>query len=59
MSAGSTSPAPKANFVKLVINGENWGIYANVQQLNSDFIKEWFDDDEGARWKAPMTAGGA
>lgn len=51
-------PCPKANFVKLVINGENWGIYANVQQLNSDFIKEWFDDDEGARWKAPMTAGG-
>ena len=31
-------PAPKANFVRLVINGENWGIYANVQQFNKDFL---------------------
>merc|ERR1712000_748088 len=30
-------PAPKANFVKLIINGENWGIYINQQQFNKDF----------------------
>ena len=31
-------PAAKANFVRVVINGENWGIYPNVQQYNTDFV---------------------
>ena len=46
-------PAPKANFVKLVANGESWGVYVNAQQFNKDFIKEWFSDAKGARWKVP------
>ena len=50
-------PCPKANFVKLMINGENRGIYANVQQINADFIKEWFFSKNGDRWKAPMEMG--
>src|SRR4029079_193359 len=27
-------PVPKANFVRVVINGEDWGIYQSVQQYN-------------------------
>jgi hypothetical protein len=46
-------PAPKANFVRLVINGENWGVYINVQQFNNDFTKEWFGTRQGVRWKVP------
>lgn len=46
-------PAPKANFVRVVINGENWGIYINEEQINKDFVKTWFGTDKGARWKAP------
>jgi len=46
-------PAPKANFVRLVINGESWGVYVNVQQFNSDFLREWFPNSDGARWKTP------
>ena len=44
-------PAPKANFVKVVVNGESWGIYANVQQFNKDFLKENYGTTKGARWK--------
>lgn len=44
-------PAPKANFVRVVINGENWGVYVNTQAINSDFTKENFDSGKGARWK--------
>lgn len=44
--------SPKANFVRVVINGEDWGVYANVQQFNKDLIKENFKDTNGARWKA-------
>lgn len=46
-------PAFKANFVRLVVNGENWGIYANVQQFNKDFLEDWFGTKDGVRWKAP------
>jgi spore coat protein CotH len=51
-------PAPKANFARVVINGENWGIYNNVQQFNKDFIKEWFGTTKGARWKVRGNPGG-
>ena len=55
------TPCPKANFVELIINGENWGLYVHVQQLNSDLIEEWFVSNDGTRWKAGVDAnmGGA
>ncbi len=43
--------APKANFVKVVINGESWGLYSNVQQFNKEFLAENYQSDSGARWK--------
>lgn len=51
--ARSYLPAPKANFVRVVINDENWGIYVNVQQINKQFAKDWFGTKRGARWKVP------
>jgi len=51
-------PAPKANFVRLVINGESWGLYVNVEQFNKDFAKEWFGSRKGARWKVPGSPNG-
>ena len=47
-------PAPKANFLRVVINGESWGIYPNAQQFNTDFVKEVYGATaKGARWKVP------
>ena len=46
-------PTPKANYVRVVINGESWGVYVNTQQYNSDFLREWFPSTTGARWKVP------
>ena len=43
--------APKANFVRVVINGENWGVYANAQQFNKEFVADNFGTTKGARWK--------
>lgn len=45
-------PGARANFIKLYINGEYWGIYDNVQQLNKDFTKEWFLTNNGSLWRA-------
>jgi len=45
--------APKANFVRVVINGESWGVFVNQEQFNKDFVQEWFGTTKGARWKVP------
>ena len=51
-------PAPRMNHVRVVINGESWGVYLNAQQFNRDFTKENFGSTEGARWKVPGSPGG-
>lgn len=51
-------PAPKASFVRVVINGESWGLYVNTQQYNRDFLRDFFNTDTGARWKVPGSPGG-
>lgn len=51
-------PAPRANFVRVVINGENWGIYANAQQFNKEWARDNFGTTKGARWKIPQGGGG-
>jgi spore coat protein CotH len=44
-------PALKANFVKVVINGESWGIYQSLQQFDKVFLDENYKTDKGTRWK--------
>ena len=51
-------PAPRTNFVRVVINGESWGIYVNTQQYNTDFLRDHYKTEKGARWKVPGSPGG-
>jgi hypothetical protein len=51
-------PAPKTNLVRVVINGESWGIYVNAQQFNRDFLRDFFKTGKGARWKVPGSPNG-
>jgi len=50
-------PAAEANLVRVVINGESWGVYPNVEQENKDFIARWFKAEGGTRWKVPGSPG--
>lgn len=50
-------PAVSVNYVELYINGEYWGIYINSQQLDNNFIKEWFTSTNGTRWRAAVMGG--
>jgi CotH kinase protein len=50
-------PMPKANAMRVAIDGESWGIYVNTQAFNKDFLKEWFEDVNGPRWKVPGSPG--
>jgi hypothetical protein len=51
--SGKYIPTPQANFVRVVINGENWGIYVNAQQFNKDFLEDGYGTRKGTRWKTP------
>ncbi len=53
-------PSARGNFINLYINGENYGIYSNIQKLDRDHVKEWFLDGDATRWRAeaPSSAGG-
>lgn len=55
--AGHYLPAARANFVRVVINGESWGIYTNLEQINRDFVADRFKGENGVRWKVPGNPG--
>ncbi|REJ81710.1 MAG: PKD domain-containing protein [Bacteroidetes bacterium] len=54
---GKHVTSPKGNFAHLTINGNNWGVYANVQQVNRDLVKEWFPNKGGSLWRAKRPEG--
>lgn len=51
-------PAPKANFVRVVVNGELWGLYVNQQTFSKQLLAERFGTTEGTRWKSPNNSFG-
>lgn len=51
-------PTPKMNYMRVVINGESWGLYLNTEQFNKDFTRDFFKSTKGARWKTPGSPGG-
>lgn len=56
--ARSHIPAAKVNFIKLVVNGESYGVYSNVQKLRKDHVNEWFFDNDATRWRAEAEGSG-
>lgn len=42
-------PNPRANHVTVTLNGQNWGVYINVQQPNKRMLRDYFADDDGLR----------
>jgi len=52
------NPSLQTSLVQVTLNGQNWGPYANVQQLNGEFLKEWFWNNNGTRWRALKTTTG-
>jgi hypothetical protein len=42
-------PNPRANHVLVTLNGQNWGVYINVQQPNKSMLRDYFSSDDGVR----------
>lgn len=51
-------PNGRANHVLLKINGEDWGVYANIQQFDKTMLRGYFADADGVRFKMPNNPNG-
>mgnify|MGYP000997817751 CR=1 FL=1 len=51
-------PAPKANLIRVVVNGELWGVYVNQQTFSRQLLAERFGNTAGTRWKSPNNSFG-
>lgn len=51
-------PAPRTNFVRVVVNGESWGLYVHQQTFGKALLKEQLGTDAGTRWKSPNNSTG-
>lgn len=40
------APAPRANHAKVYVNDEYFGLYANIESPNKDFLERWFADPD-------------
>jgi hypothetical protein len=50
-------PALQGNFVRVVINGESWGVYVNQQHFGKEFLRA-AGAPNGTRWKSPNNSVG-
>ena len=44
-------PAPRTSFAKVYLNNTYWGLYIIVEQVDSRFLKNWYDDNDGNLFK--------
>jgi hypothetical protein len=50
-------PVPRSNLARVVVNGEDLGIYANVESIRKAFIKHHFGDAKGDLFESVANAG--
>lgn len=44
-------PTPQTAFARIYFNGQYWGVYILAEQPNKDFLRRYYRDDEGDRFK--------
>ncbi|HVV85895.1 MAG TPA: CotH kinase family protein [Kofleriaceae bacterium] len=49
--------ASRANYARVLVNGEYWGLYVNVEEVDKRFLARTFSDNDGNLYKqyAPAT----
>jgi len=45
-------PAPKANYAKVSINNDNYGLLINIENVDKKFLEDNFGDSDGSFFKA-------
>ncbi len=47
-------PTPRTSFVGLHVNGQNFGVYLNVETVNDSFLKTNFGNADGGVFEGPL-----
>ncbi len=45
------APAPRTAWVRLVVNGEDWGLYIHVESFDRRFLSRWFASKDGMMYE--------
>jgi hypothetical protein len=45
-------PASRSNHARLTVNGDFYGLYAQVETVKKQLVKRWFDDNSGPLFEA-------
>ncbi len=48
-------PASRCNFATVRVNGQDLGLYVNVEPIKKDFLRLFFDDDEGNLYEGTLS----
>ncbi len=51
-------PEAMSCYARLFINGAYWGLYPQLEQLNTTFLKEWYLSNNGTFWRCDRPNGG-
>jgi hypothetical protein len=51
-------PNPRSSHAVVSLNGENWGVYVNVQQPDKAMLRSFFLDEDGLRIRCPNNPNG-
>jgi hypothetical protein len=52
------TPSPLCCYVKMKVNGEDLGLFVHTQQIDKNFLEEWFEDDAGNRYRGERNGTG-
>ena len=44
-------PAPRTAWMRLRVNGEDWGLYLNVESVDDTFLSRWWADPSGRMYE--------
>src|SRR6478672_11583041 len=47
-------PIAKGNYIHLYLNNQDWGIYPNIQNVDKNFLDQWWASNDGARFRATV-----
>jgi hypothetical protein len=53
--ASAGVPSPRCNFATVEVNGEDLGLYVNVESIKKQFLRRHFDDDEGNMYEGALS----
>ncbi len=52
---GADVPASRCSFARVWVNGEELGVYSNVEAMEPSLVARWYEDPEGSLWEGQLS----